>query len=130
MKKWFISYIPVTLSSKTWLKMINCGDPAFGETMFGCPHCGKSKFVPFRCHSHFCPTCGNPYAMQHITSMSFKLVNAPHCHCVFTIDEQPRDFFLNDRSLPDCLFHAVNSAISRLFFKQNKRRDATQKIYG
>ena len=72
----------------------------------------------------------NLYAMQRTTSMSFKLVNAPHCHCVFTIDEQPRDFFLNDRSLPDCLFHAVNSAISRLFFKQNKRRDATQKIYG
>lgn len=28
-------------------KMINCGDPAFGGAMYGCPHCGKLKFVPF-----------------------------------------------------------------------------------
>lgn len=106
-------------------KMINCGDPAFGGTMYGCPHCGKLKFVPFRCHSRFCPTCGNLYAMQRTTSMSFKLVNVTHRHCVFTIDEQLRDFFLNDRSLLDCLFHAVNSVVSRMFFKQNKSMDFT-----
>ena len=35
-------------------KMINCGDPSFGGAMYGCPHCGKLKFVPFRCHSRFC----------------------------------------------------------------------------
>ena len=39
-------------------KMINCGDPSFGGAMYGCPSCGKLKFVPFRCHSRFCPTCG------------------------------------------------------------------------
>jgi hypothetical protein len=57
--------------------------------------------------------------------MSFKLVNVRHRHCVFTIDEQLRDFFLNDRSLLDCLFHAVNSVISRMFFKQNKSMNFT-----
>ena len=106
-------------------KMINCGDPSFGGAMYGCPHCGKLKFVPFRCHSRFCPTCGNLYAMQRTTSMSFKLVNVTHRHCVFTIDEQLRDFFLSDRSLLDCLFHAVNSVISRMFFKQNKSLNFT-----
>ena len=40
-------------------KMINCGDPSFGGAMYGCSNCGKLKFVPFRCHSRFCPTCGN-----------------------------------------------------------------------
>lgn len=54
-------------------KMINCGDPSFGGAMYGCPHCGKLKFVPFRCHSRFCPTCGNKYSMDRTTSMSFKL---------------------------------------------------------
>ena len=38
-------------------KMLNCGDPSFGGAMYGCPHCGKLKFVPFRCRSRFCPTC-------------------------------------------------------------------------
>nr|WP_275443476.1 transposase zinc-binding domain-containing protein [Petralouisia muris] len=23
--------------------------------MYGCPHCGKLKLIPFRCKSRFCP---------------------------------------------------------------------------
>ena len=74
-------------------KMIHCGDPAFGGAMYGCPHCGNMKFVPFRCHSRFCPTCGNKYSMERATSMSFKLIPVQHRHCVFTIDEDLRHFF-------------------------------------
>ena len=49
-------------------KMINCGDPSFGGAMYGCPHCGNLKSVPFRYHSRFCPTCGNKYSMElHLT---------------------------------------------------------------
>ena len=106
-------------------KMIHCGDPSFGGAMYGCPHCGKLKFVPFRCHSRFCPTCGNKYAMDRTISMSFKLVNVTHRHCVFTIDENLREFFLKDRSLLDCLFHSVNSVITRMFFKMNKSKNFT-----
>ena len=106
-------------------KMLNCGDPAFGGALFGCPKCGKLKFRPFRCHSRFCPTCGNLYAMKRTTSMSFKLVNVPHRHCVFTIDENLRHFFLQDRSLLNCLFHAVNSVVSHMFFKMNKTMNFT-----
>ena len=106
-------------------KMIHCGDPSFGGAMYGCPHCGKLKFVPFRCHSRFCTTCGNKYTMDRTTSMSFKLVNVTHRHCVFTIDENLREFFLKDRSLLDCLFHSVNSVITRMFFKMNKSKNFT-----
>ena len=106
-------------------KMIHCGDPAFGGAMYGCPHCGKLKVVPFRCHSRFCPTCGNKYAMERTTSMSFKLVNVTHRHCVFTIDENLREFFLKDRSLLDCLFHSVNSVITRMFYQMNKSKNFT-----
>ena len=106
-------------------KMIHCGDPSFCGAMYACPHCDHLKFVPFRCHSRFCPTCGNKYAMQRTTSMSFKLIAVRHRHCVFTIDEILRDFFLKDRSLLDCLFHAVNSVVSRMFFKTNKSKNFT-----
>ena len=106
-------------------KMLGCGDPSFGGAMYVCTHCGNFKFVPFRCHSRFCPTCGNKYAMERTTNMSFKLVNVAHHHCVFTIDENLRDFFLYDRSLLNCLFHAVNSVISRMFFKLNKSKNFT-----
>ena len=106
-------------------KMIHCGDPSFGGAMYGCPHCGKLKFVPFRCHSRFCPTCGNKYAMERTTSISFKMIPVQHRHCVFTIDENLRSFFLNDRSLLNCLFHAVESVISRMFFELNKSKNFT-----
>lgn len=106
-------------------KMIHCGDPSFGGAMYGCPQCGKLKFVPFRCHSRFCPTCGNKYAMERTTSMSFKLVNVTHRHCVFTIDKSLREFFLKDRSLLDCLFHSANSVITRMFYKMNKSKNFT-----
>lgn len=106
-------------------KMIHCGDPSYGGAMYKCPDCGHLKFVPFRCHSRFCPTCGNKYSMERTTSMAFKLVNVPHRHCVFTIDENLRDYFLKDRSLLNCLFHSVSSVISRMFYKMNKSKNFT-----
>lgn len=101
-------------------KMIHCGDPAYGGTMYSCPHCGELKFVPFRCHSRFCPTCGNKYSIDRTTSMSFKLLQVRHRHCVFTIDEELRPFFLKDRSLLDYLFSAVRSVVLKLFHKDNQ----------
>lgn len=75
-------------------KMIHYSDLSLGGTMYGCPHCGNLKFVPFRCHSRFCPTCSNKYAMERTPQISFKLVDVQHRHCVFTIDENLRHFFL------------------------------------
>lgn len=106
-------------------KMIHCGDPSFGGAMYHCPHCGNFKYVPFHCHSRFCPSCGNKYSMERTTSMTFKLINVKHRHCVFTIDENLRDFFLKERSLLDCLFHSVSSVISRMFFELNKSKNFT-----
>ena len=88
-------------------KMINCGDPSFGGAMFACSKCGNLQFVPFRCKSRFCPTCGVKYCQDRSNAMAFKLIQCTHRHCVFTIDEELRHFFLEDRSLLDCLFNAV-----------------------
>jgi hypothetical protein len=101
-------------------KMIHCGDPAFGGAMYACPKCDNLKFVPFRCHSRFCPTCGNMYSIHRTTSMSFKLIHCNHRHCVFTIPEELRPFFLEDRSLLNCLFSSVRSVVLRMFHKMNK----------
>ena len=104
-------------------KMIHCGDPSFGGDMYVCPHCTNMKFVPFRCKSRFCPTCGVKYCQERSASMSFKLIHCTHRHCVFTIDEELRHFFLEDRSLLDCLFQAVRSVILRMFFNMNKSKN-------
>ena len=96
--------------------MINCGDPSYGGAMYGCSNCGELKFVPFRCKSRFCPTGGNMYSIDRTTSMSFKIIDCEHRHCVFTIPQELRSFFLKDRSLLNCLFHAVRSVILRMFY--------------
>ena len=105
--------------------MINCGDPSFGGAMYGCGQCGTLKFVPFRCHSRFCPTCGTKYSIDRTTSMSFKIINVQHRHCVFTIDSELRHFFLEDRELLGLLFEAVQSVILRMFHKDNKTEKFT-----
>ena len=52
--------------------------------------------------------------------MSCKLISCIHRHCVFTIPEELRPYFLADRSLLDCLFHSVRDVILRMFYKENK----------
>lgn len=106
-------------------RMINCGDPSYGGVMYGCTSCGTLKFAPFRCHSRFCPTCGTKYSIDRTASMSFKIVNVQHRHCVFTIDSELRPFFLQDRSLLGLLFDAVQSVILRMFHKENKTEQFT-----
>lgn len=74
-------------------KMIHCGDSSHGGAMYGCPHCGNLKFVPFRCKSRFCPSCGNKYNQLRSFHMSCKLVSCVHRHCVFTIPAELRVYF-------------------------------------
>uniref|UniRef100_UPI003FA42158 IS91 family transposase n=1 Tax=Enterocloster clostridioformis TaxID=1531 RepID=UPI003FA42158 len=106
-------------------RMINCHDPSFGGAFFGCPHCGNLKFVPFSCKSRFCPSCGNMYNQKRAFRMSCKLVSCNHRHCVFTIPEELRSFFLKDHSLLNCLFHSVRDVILRMFFKLNRSEHFT-----
>ena len=101
-------------------RMIHCHDPSYGGAFFGCPHCGNLKFVPFSCKSRFCPSCGNIYNQKRAFRMSCKLVSCIHRHCVFTIPEELRIFFLKDHSLLNCLFHSVRDVVLRMFFKINK----------
>ena len=101
-------------------KMIHCGNSSYGGALFGCDECGHLKFVPFRCKSRFCPSCGNKYSIDRTTAMSFKIVNVSHRHCVFTIDDELRRFFAQDRSMLSLLFTAVQSTVLRMFHKDNK----------
>lgn len=82
-------------------------------------------FVPFRCHSRFCPSCGTKYAMERASAISFKLIKYSHRHRVFTIDESLKIFFRRDRSCLNLLFKAVRSVILKMFYKINKSKSFT-----
>ena len=88
-------------------KMIHCGDSSHGGAMYGCPH------------------CGNKYNQLRSFHMSCKLVSCVHRHCVFTIPEELRIYFLEDRTLLDCLFHSVRNVVLRMFSKMNKTENFT-----
>lgn len=106
-------------------KMIHCGDASYGCAVYGCPDCGETKSVPFTCKSRFCPSCGNMYNQKRSFHMSSKLISCDHRHCVFTIPEELRIYFLKDRSLLNCLFHSVRDVVLRMFSKMNKTENFT-----
>lgn len=106
-------------------KMIHCGDPSHGGAMYACSHCGHLKFVPFRCHSRFCPSCGNKYNQLRSFHMSCKLISCVHRHCVFTIPEELRIFFLQNRSLLNLLFSSVRDVVLRMFYNMNHSQNFT-----
>lgn len=106
-------------------RMIHCGDPSYGGAMFSCPDCGELKFSPFRCKSRFCTSCGNMYNLKRSFNMSCKLIDCRHRHCVFTIPEELRSYFFDDRSLLNCLFHSVRDVILHMFTKINKSENFT-----
>lgn len=101
-------------------RMIHCGDPDYGCAIYECKSCGNVKFIPFHCLSRFCPTCGNFYAIQRSASVSLKLVRCRHRHLVFTISQEIRHFFLENRDLLNLLFQSVKEVIFEMFHKINR----------
>lgn len=104
-------------------KVIRCGDPDFGCYFYVCPDCDAYKFVPFRCHSRFCNTCGTAYQADRADSISFKLINCRHRHVVFTIAEELRPYFRKDRSLLHVLFKSSAQVFSDWFYSQNHKEE-------
>ncbi|EKX94102.1 hypothetical protein HMPREF9998_00565 [Peptostreptococcus anaerobius VPI 4330 = DSM 2949] len=96
-------------------RLIRCGDPDYGGALFICPECGEIKFVPYRCHSKLCSTCGAIYSLKRAQTMQSIMIDVKHRHIVFTIDEALRPFFLHDRSLLNLLFDSVEEVLTCFF---------------
>ena len=114
---------PVVISEVQ--KSMECGDPSKGYALYYCDHCFKFKYVPFRCKSRFCNTCGTSFQMDRSYSISAKLINCRHRHIVFTIPEELRIFFRRDREL---LFTASAQSMFDWFFSLNKSQHFTPGI--
>lgn len=106
-------------------RVLGCGEIDNGFTFYQCPHCGKYRFVPFRCHSRFCNSCGVAYQRSRSESISSKLINCRHRHIVFTIAEDLRFYFRRDRRLLDILFKSAAQTISDWLYEMNHSRNFT-----
>lgn len=100
-------------------KVIGCGDPNNGCAFYVCPDCGAYKFVPFRCHSRFCNTCGTAYQEDRASTISRKLISCKHRHIVFTIAQELRIYFRKYRNLLHVLFRSAAQVIQDWLYNQN-----------
>lgn len=104
-------------------RMLKCKTWDLGYTVFHCPECGDEKVVPHTCKSRMCSSCGNKYNKQRSDSIFSKLFKCKHRHVVFTIPEDLRVFFRQDRKRLDYLFQAASITINSWFKDKYKKKE-------
>jgi len=101
-------------------KMLNCGN---SFAIYQCK-CGYSKVIHFGCNSRVCTHCGKKYTDKWAAQVAKHTLNVVHRHVVWTIAEQLRPFFEENRELFKILMDCTISAISRLM-KDKTDKDIT-----
>jgi hypothetical protein len=104
-------------------KILCCKTFFLGYSVFVCPTCNKELVVPHTCKSRFCSSCGNKYNEERSISIFSKLINYKHRHVVFTIPEELRIYFREDRDRLNLLFKA--SSITIKYWFKNKHKGVT-----
>lgn len=103
-------------------RMLKCKTKDAGFSLFKCPECGKEKFLFHTCKSRVCSSCGNKYNKQRENSIFSKLIRWKHRHVVFTIPEDLRRYFREDRKRLNLLFNAASITI-KYWFKEKYKKD-------
>lgn len=91
-----------------------CHTCYLGFDQFECTDCDNWNIIPHSCHSRFCNACGVKYAKQLAAKATSSCLDCPHRHIVFTIPEELRNWFRQDRTQLNLLFVASRNTISIL----------------
>ena len=83
-----------------------CHTCYLGFDQFECTDCDNWNIIPHSCHSRFCNACGVKYAKQLAAKATSFCLDCPHRHIVFTIPEELRNWFRQDRTRLNLLFVA------------------------
>ena len=106
-------------------KMLKCKTLDLGFDVFKCPNCSKEKFCFHTCKSRLCSSCGNKYNTERQTSIFSKLFKFKHRHVVWTIPEELRNYFREDRQRLSLLFKASQIVIESWFHDKYKKKNIT-----
>lgn len=106
-------------------RMIKCKTLDLGFDVFKCPECGKEKICFHTCKSRLCSSCGNKYNNDRQTSIFSKLFKFKHRHVVWTIPEELRKYFREDRKRLSILFKACEITINSWFNDKYKKKNIT-----
>ena len=104
-------------------RMLKCKTWDLGYAIFKCPNCGNEKIVPHTCKSRMCSSCGNKYNKQRETSIFSKLFKCKHRHVVFTIPDELRIYFRQDRKRFNYLFKAASITVNYWIKNKYKKKD-------
>ena len=103
------------------LSMIRCVSNENGGMYYECPCCGRSKFIPFRCHSRCCSVCGKRYAESWGRNLMGRFFPVSHRHVIFTLPGPLWEFVRSDIGLyVKDMFEASVLVIRRLFARKFK----------
>jgi len=106
-------------------KMLLCRN-GFGYHEYSCPKCGSKKRIPHTCKSRFCSSCGKVATDKWVETSLSQLLDVEYKHLVFTLPEQFRDWFLQNRKLALMLF-SLRSKI--LFWIMVSRRAFVPELF-
>lgn len=106
-------------------RFLLCKSFLLGYSLYECPNCHQEKVVPNTCKTRFCSSCGNKYNEERAISIFSKLIKYNHRHVVFTIPEQLRGYFRNNRELLNLLFDASSITIKYWFKEKYKKQNLT-----
>ena len=101
-------------------KALNCGNPKYGNIKYKCISCNEEYIHGFSCKSKFCTKCGRMYSINWAEKQSQNMLNVKHCHSVFTIPEELRNYFYRKRTILKDLQDAVYQVISYYYNKKVK----------
>lgn len=105
-------------------KLIACADHALGASVYVCPNCDEVYYCHHTCKGKLCSSCG--IKTQNIRTLNIleKCITSKHRHMTFTMPTELTLLFLNDLTLLNILFAAVNETLYSVVngkYKKNKR---------
>jgi len=110
---------------ETIQKTIRCGSKSLGYIRYeclGCPSDSKPVFIYFSCKSRFCNKCGKKYTDDWSDKQQELVFNVSHRHMVFTIPEELRNVFFQDRKKLQELSQLVAQVFQYYYQNRSKKR--------
>lgn len=102
-------------------KTIGCGSTDIGYARYECLGCEGNpvpKFVCFTCKSRFCHRCGKKYTDDWSDKQQELIFDVPHRHMVFTIPQEIRNVFYDDRKK----LNELSKQVAEVFQYHNESR--------
>lgn len=107
-------------------KAIRCGTKDLGYAKYECLGCEgnpKPVFVCFTCKSRFCHGCGKKYTDEWTEKQIERILDVPHRHTVYTVPQEMRKLFFEDRKKLTELSKEVANAFKYRYKNKYKKRE-------